>query len=67
LADWICLNYKRYGVNIEFITDKSSDGFQFCKGFGGIGGFLRYKLDIDDVIGDAQGNYDDFDPDEDFI
>lgn len=68
LADWLCINYKNYGITIEFITDKSPDGFQFCKGFGGIGGFLRYKLDLDDVIGDAMGNYDeDFDPDEDFI
>lgn len=69
LADWICLNYKNYGIQIEFITDKSPDGFQFVKGFGGIGGFLRYKLELDDVIGDANGNYDadDFDPDEDFI
>ena len=68
LADWICLNYKKYGINIEFITDKSPDGFQFVKGFGGIGGFLRYRIDIDEVIGDACGNYDDdFDPEEDFI
>ena len=68
LADWICLHYKEYGISIEFITDKSPDGFQFCKGFGGIGGFLRYRMDVDDVIGDAMGNYDDdFDPDEDFI
>ena len=68
LADWICLHYKEYGISIEFITDKSPDGFQFCKGFGGIGGFLRYRMDVDDVIGDATGNYDeDFDPDEDFI
>ena len=52
---------------MEFITDKSPDGFQFVKGFGGIGGFTRYKMDLDDVIGDAAGNYDDFDPDEDFI
>lgn len=41
------MNYKKYGVSIEFITDKSSDGFQFCKGFGGIGGFLRYKIDVE--------------------
>jgi len=27
LADWICLNYRSYGINIEFITDKSPDGF----------------------------------------
>ena len=34
-----------------------------------IGGFLRYRIDVDEVIGDAMGNYndDDFDPDEDFI
>jgi len=61
LADWICLNYKKFGVQIEFITDKSSDGYQFCRGFGGIGGFLRYKIDVADVIGDANGNDDDFD------
>ena len=68
LADWLCLHYKDYGITIEFITDKSPDGFQFVKGFGGIGGFLRYRIDVDDVIGDAMGNYDDdFDPEEDFI
>lgn len=67
LSDWLCLNYKRFGVKVEFVTDRSSDGFQFCRGFGGIGGFLRYKLDVEDIIGDACGNYDDFDPDEDFI
>lgn len=67
LGDWLCLNYKDYGVQLQFITDKSPDGFQFVKGFGGIGGFTRYKMDLDEVIGDAAGNYDDFDPDEDFI
>ena len=69
LADWLCLNYKNYGIKVEFITDKSPDGFQFVKGFGGIGGFLRYRIELDDIIGDATGNYDDddFDPDEDFI
>jgi len=66
LADWLCLHYKAYGVQIEFITDKSPDGFQFCKGFGGIGGFLRYKLELDDIKHDATG-HEDFDPDEDFI
>jgi peptide chain release factor subunit 1 len=66
LADWLLLNYKKYGILIEFITDKSSEGNQFCKGFGGIGGFLRYKIDIDEIAGDAHG-HDGFDPDEDFI
>lgn len=37
-------NYKQYGCNLEFITDRSGEGTQFCKGFGGIGGTLRWKV-----------------------
>jgi peptide chain release factor subunit 1 len=66
LSEWLLLNYKKYGIAIELITDKSSEGNQFCKGFGGIGGFLRYKMDLDAIPVDLEGN-DDFDPDEDFI
>ena len=71
LTEWLCENYKNYGAQIEFITDKSQEGFQFCNGFGGIGGFLRYKLDQEDLAhmnnDDEEDNNDDFDPDEDFI
>lgn len=67
LADWLLLNYKKYGINIEFITDKSSDGYQFVKGFGGIGGFLRYKIDVDDIAGDAHGHIDVIEDEDDFI
>jgi len=45
--DWIVSNYKNYGAKLEFITDKSQEGNQFCKGFGGIGGLMRYKLEFD--------------------
>ena len=34
------------------------------QGFGGIGGFIRYKMDLNDVIGDASVNYDKYEPDE---
>ena len=57
----------KFGARIEFITDKSQEGFQFVKGFGGIGGFLRYKIELEDQVGDTQGGGDDFDPDTDFI
>lgn len=67
LAEWLCHNYQNYGASIEFITDKSQEGFQFVKGFGGIGGFLRYKIDIEDVHDDMQGGGDDFDAENDFI
>jgi peptide chain release factor subunit 1 len=31
---------------LEFVTDRSSEGTQFVKGFGGIGGILRWKVDF---------------------
>ena len=34
------------GYNLEFITDRSAEGTQFVKGFGGIGGTLRWKVDL---------------------
>lgn len=36
-------------MKLEFVTDKSSEGNQFCMGFGGLGAILRYRLD-EDVI-----------------
>lgn len=67
LAEWLCHNYTKFGAEIEFITDKSQEGFQFVKGFGGIGGFLRYKVEIEDHHGDLNAGGDDFDPETDFI
>lgn len=69
LGDWLCVNYQHYGAKIELITDKTQEGFQFVKGFGGIGGTLRWKVELDAIPQDNQDNLggDDFDADEDFI
>ncbi|CAE7785531.1 ERF1 [Symbiodinium sp. CCMP2592] len=45
--DWIVVNYKNYGTKLEFISDRSQEGNQFVKGFGGIGGLMRYQLEFD--------------------
>jgi peptide chain release factor subunit 1 len=45
--DWIANNYQKYGTNIEFISDGSPEGNQFIKGFSGIGGLLRWKVEFD--------------------
>lgn len=45
LTDFLATNYKGYGADLCIITDKSQEGAQFCNGFCGIGGILRYKLD----------------------
>jgi peptide chain release factor subunit 1 len=46
LVEWFANNYKQFGCNLEFVTDRSGEGTQFVKGFGGIGGMLRWKVDF---------------------
>lgn len=46
LLEWFADHYGDYGAVLEFVTDRSQEGAQFVRGFGGIGGLLRYKLDI---------------------
>jgi len=46
LLEWLANNYKTFGATLEIITDRSQEGSQFCKGFGGIGGILRYRVDF---------------------
>jgi peptide chain release factor subunit 1 len=42
--DWVVNNRKSFGVNVCLITDCTPEGDQFIKGFGGIGGILRYEI-----------------------
>jgi len=65
ITEWFLDNYKNFGTHLEIITDKSSEGSQFVKGFGGIGGILRYKIETTNDIG-GPNNQDDFNED-DFI
>lgn len=46
LVEWFANNYKSFGASLEFVTDKSQEGSQFVKGFGGVGGILRWKVDF---------------------
>lgn len=53
MLEWLANNYKKFGANLEIITNRSPEGAQFCKGFGGIGGLLRYRVDLSEYdIGD---------------
>jgi peptide chain release factor subunit 1 len=58
--EWLANNYRSFGAQLEFITNRSQEGSQFCKGFGGIGGLLRYRMDFA-----AINEYDDIDNDDD--
>lgn len=46
LVEWFAAKYKDFGAKLSFITNKSQEGAQFLKGFGGIGGILRWKVDF---------------------
>ena len=39
-ADWLAVSYKKFGCALEFVTNLSQEGSQFCRGFGGIGGVM---------------------------
>jgi len=58
LLEWLANNYKRFGAALEIITDRSQEGSQYVRGFGGIGGMLRYLVDFQSL------QCDDFDEEE---
>ena len=54
--EWLAESYKDFGATLEFVSDRSSEGNQFVKGFGGVGGLLRYKVNFEQLA-----DYDDED------
>ncbi|GAA5938897.1 translation termination factor eRF1 [Sporobolomyces koalae] len=70
LLEWLAENYTSMGAQLEFITNKSQEGSQFVKGFSGIGGLLRYKVDFMELADNLEAGEDDdefYDSDEDFV
>jgi peptide chain release factor subunit 1 len=47
LVEWLAENFSRYGTTLELISNKTAEGEQFIKGFGGIGGILRYPMSFE--------------------
>jgi hypothetical protein len=66
LLEWFAEKYKEFGANLEFVTNRSQEGAQFVKGFGGIGGLLRYKVDFTNLTS-ADDDEDEFFSDDDDI
>ncbi|KAB7506388.1 UNVERIFIED_CONTAM: hypothetical protein RMT77_007625 [Armadillidium vulgare] len=63
LLEWLANNYKNFGATLEIITDRSQEGSQYVRGFGGIGGILRYKVDLQ-TIADLEEDFNDIDLDD---
>jgi peptide chain release factor subunit 1 len=47
ISEWLVNNYTQFGCKLEFISDRSQEGHQFVKGFGGVGALLRYRVEFD--------------------
>lgn len=59
LLEWLANNYKNFGATLEIITDRSQEGSQYVKGFGGIGGILRYRVDFQGLeVNDIDDDFD---------
>ena len=69
MLEWLANEYKKFGCQLEFVTDRSEEGSQFVQGFGGIGGILRYQVDPTqfEVASDVESGDDDSSDDEGYI
>ncbi|KAJ5263760.1 hypothetical protein N7478_011365 [Penicillium angulare] len=47
--EWLAESYKDFGATLEFVSDRSGEGNQFVKGFGGIGAILRYNVNFEQL------------------
>lgn len=47
LTEWLVENHHNFGIQLSFVSDASSEGSQFVKGLGGVGAFLRWKVDFE--------------------
>lgn len=65
MLEWLANNYKKFGCALEFVSNKSQEGSQFCRGFGGIGGLLRYAVDLSEFEAPEDNGEDFWNSDED--
>ena len=67
LLEWFAEKYKEFGANLEFVTNRSQEGAQFVRGFGGIGGLLRYKVDFTNLQSVDDEDEDEFMSDDEVL
>eukprot|EP01111_Echinosteliopsis_oligospora_P014148 TRINITY_DN5266_c0_g1_i4.p1 TRINITY_DN5266_c0_g1~~TRINITY_DN5266_c0_g1_i4.p1 ORF type:complete len:215 (-),score=61.00 TRINITY_DN5266_c0_g1_i4:74-718(-) len=60
LVEWMIDNCPQHGAEVKLVTGASPEGHQFCAGFGGLGAFLRYPVEIEEEeeIEDDSREYD---------
>jgi len=46
LVDWWIANHASLAVRLTLISDASPEGAQFVRGFGGVGGLMRWRAAV---------------------
>ena len=54
LLEWLANEYKHFGTTLEIVIHCSQEGSQFCKGFGGIGSILHYRVDFQSMEAETE-------------
>ena len=59
LVSWLCDHYTEHGCSLHYLVSGSSSlGMQFSRGFGGVGGLLRFRIPSLSPAGGVDGVYD---------
>lgn len=58
LLDWLVENHQKKGCRLELVSSRSEEGERFLQGFGGVGGLLRYPIDVEEPSEEASSSDD---------
>lgn len=56
LIEWLVEHYTEYGTTLRLVSDESKEGHQFVRGFGGLGGLLRWAFDFSHTRADGDND-----------
>ncbi|AGV01484.1 eukaryotic peptide chain release translation termination factor 1 [Cannes 8 virus] len=56
-VDWIAENYGEFGCQLEIVSPNTTESQQLLKGFGGIGGILRYSVEFQQSEEEEDGEF----------
>lgn len=61
LLDWILEHWNEFGCKLELVSDQTNVGAQFVKGFGGLGGLLRYQAELPSTTTEPESDEEEYD------
>lgn len=50
VIEWLTENYRSKGFKLELLSGNTEEGTMFQNGFGGIACFLRFKMDVNQIV-----------------